>query len=50
MKKYIVRLTGDERRELIEFVKQQKGTYLQVGRAQILLNADTTDRVGPMSK
>ena len=40
MKKYIVRLTDDERRELVEFVKKQKGRYLQVRRAQILLKAD----------
>ncbi|MDD3588824.1 MAG: helix-turn-helix domain-containing protein [Thermoguttaceae bacterium] len=40
MKKYIVRLTPDERRELVEFVKKQKGSFLQVRRAQILLKAD----------
>ena len=40
MKKYIVHLTDDERQELGDFVKKQKGKFLQVRRAQILLKAD----------
>ena len=43
MKKYVVHLTQSDQDELTEFVKQQKGTALQVRRAQILLaaNADS---------
>ena len=40
MKKYIVRLTDDERKRLTEFVKKQMGTFQRVRRAQILLKAD----------
>lgn len=40
MKKYIIHLTDDERQTLVEFVKKQKGKFLQVRRAQILLKAD----------
>lgn len=40
MKKYIVRLTDDERKLLTEFVKKQMGTFQRVRRAQILLKAD----------
>ena len=39
-KKYIVRLTDDERGELREIVKKLKGTSQKVKRAQILLKAD----------
>ena len=40
-KKYIVRLTDEERDELQEVVKRLKGTSQKVRRAQILLKADT---------
>jgi hypothetical protein len=39
-KKYIVRLTDEERSELVEVVKRLKGTGQKVRRAQILLKAD----------
>ena len=39
-KKYIVRLTDEERDELQEVVKKLKGTSQKVRRAQILLKAD----------
>jgi hypothetical protein len=39
-KKYIVRLSAEERRELEEVVKKLKGTSQKVRRAQILLKAD----------
>lgn len=39
-KKYIVRLTDEERSELREVVKKLKGTSQKVRRAQILLKAD----------
>src|SRR5690606_22402744 len=39
-KKYIVRLTDQERSELAEVVKKLKGTSQKVRRAQILLKAD----------
>lgn len=39
-KKYIVRLTDQERSELAEVVKKLKGTGQKVRRAQILLKAD----------
>ena len=39
-KKYIVRLTDGERRELEQVVKKLKGTSQKVRRAQILLKAD----------
>lgn len=39
-KKYIVRLTDEERGELREVVKKLKGTSQKVRRAQILLKAD----------
>ena len=39
-KKYIVRLTPDERSELAEVVKKLQGTGQKVRRAQILLKAD----------
>jgi hypothetical protein len=38
--KYIVRLTDEERNELVETVKKLKGTSQKVRRAQILLKAD----------
>lgn len=43
MKKYIVHLTEAEQNELEEYVRQQKGTHLQVRRAQILLKANVTN-------
>ena len=39
-KKYIVRLTDQEREELMAIVKKLKGTGQKVRRAQILLKAD----------
>jgi len=39
-KKYIVRLTDEERGELIQVVKKLKGTSQKVRRANILLKAD----------
>ena len=39
-KKYIVRLSDEEREELKEAVKKLKGTAQKVRRAQILLKAD----------
>lgn len=39
-KKYIVRLTDQERNELVAVVKKLKGTSQKVRRAQILLKAD----------
>ena len=39
-KKYVVRLTDQERNELREIVKKLKGTSQKVRRAQILLKAD----------
>ena len=40
MKKYVVHLTQSDQVELNEFINQQKGTALQVRRAQILLAAN----------
>jgi len=39
-KKYIVRLSGEERQVCENVVKKLKGTSQKVGRAQILLKAD----------
>ena len=39
-KKYIVRLTEEERLELRQVIKKLKGSSQKVGRAQILLKAD----------
>jgi Homeodomain-like domain len=39
-KKYIVRLTDDERKELRSVIKKLKGSSQKVRRAQILLKAD----------
>lgn len=39
-KKYIVRLTDEERQEVEQVVKKLKGTSQKVRRAQILLKAD----------
>ena len=39
-KKYVVRLTNQERAVLLEVVKKLKGTSQKVRRAQILLKAD----------
>jgi Homeodomain-like domain len=39
-KKYVVRLTDQERNELQEVVKKLKGTSQKVRRAQVLLKAD----------
>ena len=41
-KKYVVRLTDDERRELEQVVKKLKGTSQKVRRAQILLLMEST--------
>ena len=40
LKKYIVRLTGEERRSLTEVVKKLRGSSQKVRRAQVLLKAD----------
>jgi hypothetical protein len=40
LKKYIVRLTDEERQTCMEVVKKLKGTSQKVRRAQILLKAD----------
>lgn len=40
LKKYVVRLTGQERRVLREVIGKLKGSSLKVRRAQILLKAD----------
>ena len=40
IKKYIVRLTAEERRTLQEIIKKQLGSSLKVRRAQALLKAD----------
>jgi hypothetical protein len=40
VKKYIVRLTDQERATLVEVVKKLKGTSQKVRRAQVLLKAD----------
>lgn len=39
-KKYVVRLSDEERRELIEVVRKFSGTSQKVRRAQVLLKAD----------
>lgn len=39
-KKYVVRLTDQERSELVQVIKKLKGTSQKVQRAQILLKAD----------
>jgi len=44
VKKYIVRLSGEERRLLEEVIKKLKGTNQKVQRAQILLIADANRR------
>lgn len=41
-KKYIVRLTQSERRQLQEVIKKLKGSSQKVRRAQILLKADVS--------
>ena len=41
LKKYIVRLSDEERNELTAVIKKLKGTSQKVRRAQILLKADT---------
>ena len=40
MKKYIVRLSGEERHSLEQVVKKLKGSSQKVRRAQVLLKAD----------
>jgi len=40
LKKYIVRLTKDERQTLRRIVKEQQGSSMKVRRAQMLLKAD----------
>jgi transposase len=39
-KKYIVRLTDEERQEVAQVIKKLKGTSQKVRRAQVLLKAD----------
>jgi hypothetical protein len=39
-KKYLVRLTDEERQELVEVIAKLKGTSQKVKRSQILLKAD----------
>lgn len=39
-KKYIVRLSDEERTECEQFIKKQKGSVTKVRRAQMLLKAD----------
>lgn len=39
-KKYVVRLSDEERRELAEIIRKFKGTSQKVRRAQVLLKAD----------
>lgn len=39
-KKYVVRLTDQERKELVEVIRKLRGTSQKVRRAQILLKAD----------
>ena len=39
-KKYLVRLTDEERQELLEVIDKLKGTSQKVRRFQILLKAD----------
>ena len=46
-KKYIVRLTHEERATLTEVVKKLKGSSQKVRRAQILLKADADGPVLP---
>jgi hypothetical protein len=45
-KKYIVRLTEEERCELQEVIKKLKGSSQKVRRAQILLKADADIKSG----
>jgi hypothetical protein len=40
-KKYIVRLSDEERRELVEVINKLKGASQKVKRVQILLKADS---------
>ncbi len=47
IKKYIVRLSFEEREQLEEYIKKQKGTFTKVRRAQVLLKADAD---GPCRK
>ena len=46
-KKYIVRLSDEERRELVEVINKLKGTSQKVKRAQILLKADADGQNWP---
>lgn len=39
-KKYIVRLTDEQRKDLMEVIKKLKGSVQKIRRAQILLKAD----------
>jgi len=45
-KKYIVRLSEEERSKLKEVIKKLKGTAQSVRRAQIMLKADINGVVG----
>lgn len=49
-KKYIVRLTDQERQTLREVIKKLKGTSQKVRRAQILLKADANGPAWPDSQ
>ena len=49
-KKYIVRLSEEERCELRQVVKKLKGSSQKVRRAQILLKADIEGPIEPISK
>jgi len=49
-KKYIVRLTAKERRELREIVRKLNGSSQKVRRAQMLLKRMLRALLGPMSK
>jgi hypothetical protein len=40
LKKYVVRLTDDERATLADVIKRLKGSSMKVRRAQVLLKAD----------
>ena len=40
-KRYIVRLTEEERKELMMVIKRNEGSFLRVRRARILLKSDT---------
>jgi len=49
-KKYVVRLTDDERDQLRDVVRKLKGTSQKVKRAQILLKADVNGPRGRIGR